>query len=692
MKNGVPFSVSILALLISILVPLAVGLLALGWHAADTLERDNVGLRISALELAVTEWLTDSLRTVAAVGQTLAQAPTFARSADTALDGERERQLMGVLDRNPAIAAAYVGYDDGKFIHTGRAAALAPAMRAELGAPDNDAFFVRTIDTVGGAQSESWSFRSADGSRTAVRSRPANYDPRTRPWYQEAVALGTTAVTEPYSFGLSRALGVSLAVPLRQGGGAIGFDFTLETLSRVVSAKKITPNSVVTVATGTGAVLADTLSPDSQPTEWEVSAAIRGDIAESGGRYGRGSEREVTFDGQTYILVVHVMSPIFGKRYVVAAAVPIAEISAASRELLWRSAFAGISAVVLAVVAALLVSLLLSRSIGRIAAKTERIRDLDFSDRVPVGSRIREIRRLSSAVERMREGLEVFGRYVSKDLVRQIMKSPDSAGVGGVRRDLTVMFTDIEGFSRLSEDMAPELLTSRLSRYYEALDGPITANKGTIDKFIGDSIMAFWNAPMPDTDHVANACRAALEAAEAGHRLADKWSAMGRPGFRTRFGLHSGLAVVGNVGTPSRVNYTLVGAVANQASRLEGLNKMYGTEILASGEIAHLTDELFVWRHIDCIIAAGTTEPLDMYELLSVRAELTAHAPFLDRWNRGRLAYCDQQFAEATLHFESAADLRPKDGPCRVFIDRCRELIRAGVPDDWDGIWRHDKK
>ena len=235
---------------------------------------------------------------------------------------------------------------------------------------------------------------------------------------------------------------------------------------------------------------------------------------------------------------------------------------------------------------ALLASLLLSRSISRIAGKTERIRNLDFSDRVPVESRITEIVRLSDSVERMREGLEVFGRYVSKNLVHQIMRSPETAGVGGTRREITVMFTDIEGFSLLSETMEPELLTSRLSRYFDALGSAISANHGMIDKYIGDSIMAFWNAPEPDPDHIANACRAALQAAAAGNQLSEKWRGRGRPGFRTRFGLHTGPAVVGNVGARERINYTLVGAVANQASRLEGLNKVYGTEILASGEVA----------------------------------------------------------------------------------------------------------
>jgi adenylate cyclase len=342
--------------------------------------------------------------------------------------------------------------------------------------------------------------------------------------------------------------------------------------------------------------------------------------------------------------------------------------------------------------AVLLVSFALSRSMTRLAAKTQRIRDLDFSDHVPVRSRITEILRLSEAVERMREGLEVFGHYVSKDLVRQIMRSPASTGVGGERRDVTVMFTDIEGFSRISENIAPELLTGRLSRYFEALGVAISANRGMIDKYIGDSVMAFWNAPEPDPDHVFHACCAALQAAQASRALADKWRGRGRPVFRTRFGLHAGPAIVGNVGARERMNYTLVGAVANQASRLEGLNKVYGTEILASAEVASRTAGRFVWRPIDRIVAAGTTEVMEICEPLGEVVEAERHAPFLEHWLAGRTAYVDGRFAEAITFFEAAAALRPGDGPCRVLIARCIAFARDGVPAGWDGAWHFDLK
>jgi adenylate cyclase len=484
-------------------------------------------------------------------------------------------------------------------------------------------------------------------------------------------------------------------MPLRQGG-VIGFDFTLDTLSRLIGDYRFTPNSIIMVASDTGTVFmeseicrpADTAC---LPREDEVRAAMRAAITRAVGS-GERVERDETLGGRDYRLLVHQMPPAFGRSYLVAAAVPIAELSADSQTLIERAAIAGTVAVVLAVLGVLLASFVLSRSISRIAAKTERIRDLDFSDRTRVQSRITEIVRLSDSVERMREGLEVFGRYVSKHLVHQIMRSPETAGVGGQRREITVMFTDIESFSLISETMEPELLTSRLSRYFDALGSAILANRGTIDKYIGDSIMAFWNAPEPDPDHVVNACRAALQAAAAGRKLSEKWRQLGRPGFRTRFGVHTGPAVVGNVGAREHINYTLVGAVANQASRLEGLNKMYHTEILASGEVAGATADRFVWRQIDRIVAAGTTEEHEIHEPMGEFDVMAQHAEFLVAWRAGRDAYGAGRFEEALASFRAAAALRPDDGPCRVFIARCTAFLRDGPPEGWNGTWHFDSK
>ena len=693
-QRSIPFHVTLLTLMVLIVLPLAAALLWLGWRAVDQLEERSVGHRMAALDSAVEGFLTSGLRVVVAVGSTLAETPAFAPGS-TVADGERLRQFAAAIERYPAMAAIYVGYDDGQFLYVGRTDMLSISQRLEFDAPDAPSLLMRSLVAGEGMRRESWWFRLADGSHSPVQTRTLDFDPRVRPWYTEAMRVGGPVLTEPYSFAQSKVVGVSAGMPLRQGG-VIGFDFTLHTLSRLIGDYRFTANSVIMVASDTGTVFMESEAcrvdgGTCLPGEEQVRAAMRAAIAQAVGG-GERIERDVVLGGRDYRLLVHQVPPVLDRRYMVAAAVPISELAVDSRTLLERAGLAAAVAVALAILGVLLASFLLSRSISRIAAKTERIRDLDFSDRTRVESRITEIVRLSDSVERMREGLEVFGRYVSKHLVQQIMRSPETAGVGGVRREITVMFTDIEGFSRIAETMEPELLTSRLSRYFDALGSAVLANHGTIDKYIGDSIMAFWNAPEPDPDHVVNACRAALQAADAGRQLSEKWRQLGRPGFRTRFGLHTGPAVVGNVGAREHINYTLVGAVANQASRLEGLNKMYRTEILASGEVAAAAAAYFVWRQIDRIVAAGTTEEHEIHEPLGEIDVAGRHAEFLARWRAGREAYGAGRFADALAAFEAAAALRPDDGPCRVFVERCRKFLHDGPPPGWNGTWHFDSK
>jgi len=693
-RRSIPFSIHILSLMALIVLPLSAILLWLGWRAVDRMEQRDVEQGMAALDDAVIGFLGNGLRIIVLVGQALGETPAFSPQAvGTAADDERLRQLAAVLRRHAAVDATFVGYPDGRMLYAGRTDSFSPEQRKEFNVPPGDPVVVRVIEGDGAARRDVWRFLGADGKPGASYSQPSDFDPRQRPWYAGTRQGAAPVLTEPYRFAWSNEAGVSVGVPMPQGG-VIGFDTSLATLSRLIVQYKLTPNSIILVATGTSDIFIETRPCESNdeaclPGDEAVRALVRRTAAEAA---GANLERDVQVAGRDYKLIVHQVPPIYGRPFAIAAAVPLEELTAASRVLIERAVVVAGSAVGLAILATLLVSLLLSRSMARLAIKTQRIRDLDFSDKVPVTSRIAEVLRLSESVERMREGLEVFGHYVSKDLVRQIMRSPASTGVGGERRDVTVMFTDIEGFSRISENIAPELLTSRLSRYFEALGTAISGNRGMIDKYIGDSVMAFWNAPELDPDHVVHACRAALQAAAASHALADKWRRRGRPVFRTRFGLHAGPAVVGNVGARERINYTLVGAVANQASRLEGLNKVYGTDVLASGEVASRASDQFVWRHIDRIVAAGTTEALEIFEPLGEAAMAEVHAGFLDHWRAGRAAYVDGGFEEAVAHFEAAAALRPGDGPCRVFIARCSDFARSGLPANWDGAWHFDKK
>lgn len=696
--RSVPFSISIMAMMLGVIAFLSAALLVVGWRSTSTLEEANVDLRMGALDEAITSWLSGSVRATAFVQQALAKTPAFATGTGPAADAQLIDEFAALLGRHPGIAAAYAGYADGRFIYVGRTALLSEPQRAELAVPGNAVFLARSIRDTDDVRTETWHFLDPEGRPTATRSRPSPYDPRFRPWYHDATEANHPIMTEPYAFALNGISGVSVATPIGPSGGGgdvigiIGFDFTLENLSRVASEHKLSASSVVMVATAHGNLLADSGSCAScRPTEPAIADLLRRELVAAAGHVDRRVDIRRHAGGQDWEILVDPMPPVFDERFWVGVAVPITEVAAESRFLILESAAIAFGVVLIAIAAAFLVSLLMSRAMARLAVRTELIRNLDFSDPHPVGSRIREILQLSGSIERMRDGLEVFGRYVAKDLVRQIMQSPAAAGVGGQRREVTIMFSDIEGFSRISEDIAPELLTSRLSRYFDALATPIAAHKGTIDKFIGDSIMAFWNAPELDEHHVEHACRAALLAAAASRDLAAKWNSRQRSFFRTRFGLHTGPAVIGNVGARDRINYTLVGAPANQASRLEGLNKFYKTEVLASGVVAERTRDLFVWRQIDCVVPAGTSESLDVFELVAETTD-AALVDFLDAWKAARNAYVRGAFADAITLFEIAARKRPEDGPCSVMIERCRKFAEAPSPAGWDGVWHFEVK
>lgn len=699
--RSISFGVSILGLMALIVMPLASALLWLGWLTAESLEQGRADERTVALTRAVSTFLTDGARIILASGMTLgvqasfAPPPATARPAGLAGDDERRTQLIGLLGRHPFVAAVFVGYADGYFLYAGRSASFPPEQRAQLGLPDGTSVAINEVDGTGAARRETWSFVQADGTIVAGPTRPSEYDPRARPWFEAAVRRRGPALTDLYRFAWTNEPGLSAGIPM-PAGGILGFDFTLDMLARLIGEYRITSNSVVMVSAGTPDVLIE-FEPCREPgatctpRDRAVAEGLREAVAQASTSNWR-LDRDRTVDGRTYRLIVRPVPPVLGRDFAVAAAVPVDELFAVSRGLLERTAIVAVAAVVLAIGAVLVASFLLSRAIGRIVTKTEQIRSLDFSNRTPVKSSITEVRRLSASVERMREGLEVFGRYVSKDLVRQVMRSTEGVAVGGVRRDVTVMFTDIEGFSRLSENIEPELLTSRLSRYFEELSGAISGNRGMIDKYIGDSIMAFWNAPELDPDHVVHACRAALRASAASRQLGDKWLAAGRPPFRTRIGVHTGPAVVGNVGARERINYTLVGQVANQASRLEGLNKAYGTEILVSGEVAAIAADHFVWRRVDRVVAAGTTEILDIHEPLGEASAAAGHAEFLKHWRAARDAYAAGRFDAALVALSAVQALRPEDGPARALAERCTRLREAGLPPGWEGVWYFDRK
>ena len=326
-----------------------------------------------------------------------------------------------------------------------------------------------------------------------------------------------------------------------------------------------------------------------------------------------------------------------------------------------------------------------SRPVSVITRDLARVGAFDISRDPAPKSFVREINELGISVDRMKASLRSFSRYVPTDLVRTLLARGVDAELGGELRRLSMHFSDVENFSTISEGMQPGELVVAMGRYFGLMAGALTRHGGTVDKFMGDGVMAFFNAPEELPDHERQACLAALEAQRLLVEMA-KSTPPGQPIFRARIGLGVGEVLVGNIGTPERFAYTLLGDEVNLASRLEGLNKLYGTWIMASEALMRGAGDEFEWRLLDRVAVKGRHQGTVVCELIGLKGEVAAEIlEARDVYESALKAYFAGEFERAAELFDSAARLRPGDLGARSMRERSLALA-ADPPVAWDGI------
>jgi adenylate cyclase len=298
----------------------------------------------------------------------------------------------------------------------------------------------------------------------------------------------------------------------------------------------------------------------------------------------------------------------------------------------------------------------------------------------------------------MKGAIREVSKFVPKALVRELLQSEGSLEVGGVTRRVSMLFSDIRDFTQFAGEMPAESLMIKLSEYFEELASLIIREGGTVDKFIGDAVFAFWNAPLPVARHEHAACATALKCRVALRRLNERWGEQGLVTWHTRFGVHVGEAVLGNVGSSDRIDYTAIGDTVNVASRLEGLNKHYGTGILASGEVADVCSGEFLFRRVDRSQPKGTAKPLDVFELLGMHEgpEELRVTPEMVRlvqdWNRVYEVYARKDWLGTLDALQEFAANHPDDVVAGIYLSRVIGFVLEPPPDDWDGIVHFSQK
>ena len=277
----------------------------------------------------------------------------------------------------------------------------------------------------------------------------------------------------------------------------------------------------------------------------------------------------------------------------------------------------------------------------------------------------------------------VFSRYVSRTVVDRILADPKRAKLGGERKELTVLFSDIRGFSAFAEGMGPEALASFLGEYLTPMTELVLESGGTLDKYIGDAVMAIWAAPIDVPDHAARACEVALRMQEALVGLNQKWQAEGKPTVAIGIGINTGPMSVGNMGTPARFDYTVLGDQVNLGARLEALTKEYGVDVLVGEATAKAAGPGFVFREVDVVRVKGRAGAAPVYELVG-RAGVRTDTRFAD----ALALYRKREFASAKELFAQLAG----DETAAVMAKRCADLATAPPPDDWDGVYEQRSK
>ncbi len=284
---------------------------------------------------------------------------------------------------------------------------------------------------------------------------------------------------------------------------------------------------------------------------------------------------------------------------------------------------------------------------------------------------------------------KAFNMYLSSDVVNEIVDNPELLRLGGQEKQITALFTDIKSFSSLSEKVTPENLVQILNKYLTVMSDIVLDQKGTIDKYIGDAIVSFFGAPLDLPDHAARACLAAVRMKQAETRLNEELYKTGEipMPIYTRIGVNTGSMVVGNMGTDNKMNYTIMGNDVNMAARLEGVNKQYGTWILVSETTWNDTGNQFLGRRLDRVRVVGIDTPVQLYNLLAVRSEADAGMiKMVDDFHVSLDLYLNRQFKEAAKSFGAILTENPEDAASKIFMERCRELAKTGVPENWSDV------
>jgi adenylate cyclase len=398
-------------------------------------------------------------------------------------------------------------------------------------------------------------------------------------------------------------------------------------------------------------------------------------------------------DGSDYVGIIKTVLPGTSPDWYVCLYVP--------EKVLFSNAYWHFYLAIGILAAVMIISVILSIILARSASKpieslvqlAQKIGRLDFTHKVRADSKIIEIKNLAHSMNLMQIGLQAFTQYLPKDVLKSLFDAGTGAIPGGKEKDVAIMFADIVNFTHYSENLSPNDLVLQLNEYLGCFSSVIIRNQGTVDKYIGDAVMAYWNAPRNCDDYAFKACKTAIQGLQKLSFLQEKWVRLNKPIFKARVGINTGNVVLGNIGTEEHLSYTVIGDNVNLASRLEGLNKVYGTTIMISDVTLKACGDRLVTRPIDLVGVKGKDKKIMVHELLGIAEETSESTiKFCTDFKIAFAAYFKKDWSAGLSLFQKLVSENPYDKLCQIYVDRCRDYQQNPPDASWDGGYQFHEK
>jgi adenylate cyclase len=674
MRIGIRLAIS--GLVLASIIITAVGVHFLWWRTAEA-NSHTLAATINDQIVSAVEKELNTITTQAAAAHTAIRTLFVQNVLETREADKREFVFLSQLQAQPGISWVAFGWPDDAFFAAHKLGDLGLEMM-EIGKVDG--VVKRRVDdyqvVVGDIEFQKRRFENTD------------YKVTDQEWYKKSIQAEEPSWFEVTAFPIGIRPSIAYAGPIdvyqkRQGVLAVIIENTR--LAQFLSQLSVGKSGAAFILGRDGAAIA---APDAdadevhmqrhdQPLLPVAQMALREAGAASGEADKSRRMRMVTAGDGYAVTLTTLAFPGWTLATVIPEAEFLGPIETTIRRLVVGLAFLVIAAGILS---AWLARRVIARPLITVVDELKHVErfELDQVRRHP--SHVVELADLSTAIADMAGGLAAFRKYIPADLVRTLLREGVEPRPGGSIRTLTVMFADIAGFTGLSERLGDQIIPL-LSRYLDTMSREVSGHGGTIDKFIGDAVMAFWGAPAANPDHAVDACRAAL-ACQRALRASGFADDQGQP-VKVRIGINSGDMLVGNIGSEFRLNYTVIGDAVNVASRLEGANKEYGTEIIIGEETRRLAGNRIHVRELDRLVVYGRAGGLAIYELLDMAETGPAPPRWAVLYESALAAYRARDFVRATGLFQEVLAAHGSDRPAQIMLERCREFRQSPPSQDW---------